>query len=108
MAISGTSYSTAISSALTTSSSNKFRQDEKNQSLDINLNDDNAPKREPSEFIFRGELLDELNENNGFRSKKDQTIDPANETAINNYEENSTPTEAVFIKQRGNILDAYA
>lgn len=106
MAISGTSYSTAISSALT--SSNKFRQDEKNQSLDINLSNDSAPKREPSEFIFRGELLDELNENNGFRSKKDQTIDPANETAINNYEENSIPTEAVFIKQRGNILDAYA
>ncbi len=111
MAISGTSCTTCSSSYLSATDTNKLRQGEKSQNLEVDLNDNKSSSREPAEFIFRGELLDEVNQNNGFRSQKDQTIDPANQSAINRYEDNNTPTSesaSLLVQRQGAILDAYA
>ena len=108
MAISGSSFSSSASNALAAYSTNQLRQQEKTTSLGVNLNKDDSSNKKPAEFIFRGELLDEARENNGFRPKKAQTIDPANQTAINNYEDNNIPAETTFNQQQGSILDAYA
>jgi len=108
MAISGTSCSTCSSSYLSVKDTNNLRQQENTQNTDSVLSDEQSSKQEPAEFIFRGELLEEANQNNGFREKRDQTIAPANQSAINSYEDNSFPTESLAFKQQGNILDAYA
>jgi len=107
MAISGPSYSTLTSSYLSTSDTNSLRQKEKNQTLDTLENRDQNNKQ--TEFVLRGELLDDVKKYKGFEDKKDQTIDPANEEAINNYEINSQASNDPLVTQKqGRILDAYA
>lgn len=108
MAISGSTCSTCTSSYLSASDTNSLRQQEKTQNL--NAPDNESQNKQPTEFILRGELLeDAVQNNNGFRDKTDQTIYPANQTAINRYEVNSRPTNDPLIsQQQGQILDAYA
>jgi len=107
MAISGSTCSTCTSSYLSTSDTNSLRQQDKTQNL--NTLDNKSQNKQPTEFILRGELLEDAVKNNSFRDKTDQTIDPANQTAINHYEINSRPTnDPVISRQQGQILDAYA
>jgi len=107
MAISGSSYSTLSSSYLSTSDNNSLRQKEKNQNLNPLKND--IQNTETPEFILRGELLEDVEKFKGFDDKKEQTIDPANQTAIENYEINSqAKDDPLSTQQQGRILDAYA
>ncbi len=94
------------SSYISAYDSNQLRQGEKSNGL--SLNDENPSNKQTTEYVFRGELLEEASENNGFRPQKDQNIDPANQDAINSYENNSTPIDTLAFKEQGAILDAYA
>ncbi|MBL7003952.1 MAG: hypothetical protein ISR69_08005 [Gammaproteobacteria bacterium] len=83
----------------------QLRQPSRN--LDTNINEEKQPGKQTTEYILRGELIDEANEQNGFRAKKNQNIDPENQKAINSYEENSGDPTPVFASRMGEILDAY-
>lgn len=71
----------------------------------------NAFKKQPSEqqateFIFRGELLDENNPSNSTNQKKSaQQIDPTKADAISQYEVTASANEPRT--SSGRILDAY-
>ncbi len=103
MAISGTSYSAGY---LPLDDGNKLRQSNKQALFDSA--DVDVVQREPAEFIFRGELLEDAVFNADFNDKRPQTIDPANQVAIEQYEGNSQPGVSPFLSRQGSILDAFA
>lgn len=76
------------------------------------LADEKNKKRQAAEFIFRGELLEQAEQNNGFRPQKEeqsfQSIDPENQLAISNYESNNGESASILSSGQGQILDAYA
>ena len=108
MAISGTPYSVSSTVYQPPTDTLKFRQGE-NAQKQSTFNDNEFARKEPVEFILRGELLEDVAPNNSFREKPSQTIDPANQSAISNYENYSKPNnESLALQQQGTILDAYA
>lgn len=63
-------------------------------------------KGQATEFIFRGELLDETEASSDPNQKKtSQSVDPANINAITQYEQTSSVNQPR--QASGRILDAY-
>lgn len=104
MAISGSS---CTASNCSTAYSSPYRQ--LSNDAEINLNEEKNSPKQTTEYVFRGELLEEATAQNGFRAKKEQTIDPLNQAAIERYEQNSIVEQAQFKEiGPGAIVDAYA
>jgi len=71
--------------------------------------DQDQLRRQPTEFVFRGEVLDSVFNDNRFRpqfnQRVNQQIDPRNQSAISTYE--STSANPLSDNSIGLILDRF-
>lgn len=104
MLISGSSLPILSNQTDLSARQNSVRPDR--QTLDRNRDAEPQSRQQTTEYVFRGELLDDVVSQQQNRPFNRQQIDPANRTAISNY----LDTDSLSLQQpdrQGHLVDIF-
>ena len=87
--------------------------DEQSQTFDRNradaandFTDSRRTRQESTEYVFRGEVLESVENDKRYKPQFNQQIDPQNRDAISNYQ--TTSVERTETESLGRVIDRFA